>query len=491
MVTIIDILKNEGPMLSGKLSERISKTDNIKYEAAKKRLSRATQPVEKLRLGFDKNQSFVFLEEQREEEVFWKRLINSLKNNSKAFYSAINSLMFHYGYLQESQIASYTFSPIKKLKGHKTFETILSSLKKCGLVSNFDDETLQLSYKGFDQRNLKRYKAVKIAKKQVMKNFTDWAGRINLTSWKKSCTIDKIPEFFKFQWSFTSPCYLKGLTAFRKDNKIVPGFIIADILIGRKVSLEDADYLIKKIEILEQQKNARPYIPILLCENLHPAALKALKGKGIMVGFIRELFGSEYAETLTILMETITNANDIINSDPEKFFVLQSRLSKLEGWFGNLKGDMFEFFVAYYYTYYTWQLKTLEIGKIIKDRNSMKSKEIDVFINSQNEIKIIECKGHNSPLSVDYVKDEWLDDKIPTIRNWILNQDDYKKKNLVFEIWATSGFDDEAQKILEIESNKVKPTKYKIEFFNGNMIRKMIRNTKNKKLIDIIDRYYK
>ncbi len=57
-------------MLSGKLSERISKTDNVKYEAAKKRISRAIKPVEKLRLGFDKNQSFVFLEEHRKKKCF-------------------------------------------------------------------------------------------------------------------------------------------------------------------------------------------------------------------------------------------------------------------------------------------------------------------------------------------------------------------------------------------------------------------------------------
>lgn len=396
--------------------------------------------------------------------------------------------MFHDGYMQESQIASYTFSPIKRLKGHRTFETILCSLKECGLVSNFDDETLQLSHKGFDRHNFKRYKAVRIAKKQVMKNFTDWAEKINLTSWGKIPTLDEIPEFFKFQWSFTSPSYLKGLTAFNKDNKVVPGFIIADILIGRKVSLEDVDYLIKKIEILERQKNARPYIPVLLCENLQLEALKELKGKGILVGSIRELFGSKYAKTLTLLMDTITNANNIIKSDPEKIFELQEKLDEKEGLFRNLKGDMFEFFVAYYYTL---QEKTPEIGKIIKDRNSMKSKEIDVFINSPNEIKIIECKGHKSPLSYDYVKNTWLCNKIPTIREWILKQDDYRKKNLVFEIWATSGFDDEANKILEIESNKVKPTKYKIEFFDGNMIRQKVRNTKDKKLKDTIDRYYK
>jgi hypothetical protein len=187
-------------------------------------------------------------------------------------------------------------------------------------------------------------------------------------------------------------------------------------------------------------------------------------------------------------MNTITNFNEIIKDDPDKFIELQSRLSKLEGMFRNLKGDMFEFVVAYYYSLHG---KTPVVGKIINDMYSMKSKEIDVYIDSPNEIKIIECKGHKSPISYDYIKREWLGDKIPTIRKWVLNRDDLKTKKLVFEIWSTSGFDDESKKLLEIESKKVKPTKYKIEFFDWNKIREKARDTNDKKFKQTIEKYYK
>jgi hypothetical protein len=128
-------------------------------------------------------------------------------------------------------------------------------------------------------------------------------------------------------------------------------------------------------------------------------------------------------------------------------------LSKLEGKAANLRGDVFELAVGYYYSQHA---QYIEINKNILEYGSGKKKEIDVFVKFSNkELRIVECKGYKYPLDDVFVS-KWLSNNVPIIRKWILDQDEYINKSITFELWATGSFTDVAREMLEKASKQTK-----------------------------------
>ncbi|MCK4818654.1 hypothetical protein KA005_22980, partial [bacterium] len=118
------ILKKHGPMLSGRLGEKLADKKDIKLEAARQRLCRTRPPIQKINLGYKNNQSFVYLQEHFNSDRYWNAMKLSLKNSSKAYYALLNSFFFHSGFAKKSQLAAYGFSPVKKLKRHLLYSSI-------------------------------------------------------------------------------------------------------------------------------------------------------------------------------------------------------------------------------------------------------------------------------------------------------------------------------------------------------------------------------
>ncbi|MDA8214041.1 MAG: hypothetical protein M0Z64_02045 [Nitrospiraceae bacterium] len=477
------ILQSKGPMLSGALSKQLMKSP-ISASNDRQMISRASSPIEKLQLGFENNQCFVYLAEHKGSGIYWKALVDCMERHAKAYYAFINAVKYHNGFIKHDQLPAYTASPILDLKGHMNALNIIRDLLSCEILYEQDDGVLHLNNRIIDVNNFARFKAIEIAKKQVINNFNNWAKNVNLVSYNAGKTLGDRPEFGKFQWGFSAPSYVNGIGILR-GRMMMPGFVIADILIGREIELPYVDFFLKKIEILRRQKNLSPFIPILICDSIENKTFKVLKEKNIFIGFIKELFGSEYLKALELLIDTITNATKIITSNPDKFIELMEKMSLLEGAYGNLKGDMFEFAVGYYYAL---KNKPIVIGKIVKSRSSNKNREIDVFVNSHNRLKIVECKGHNSQLSYDAMR-EWIYEIVPDIRGWILSQDEHRQKELTFEIWSISGFDKKALQLIEKASQNTK--KYRIKFYDRSAIMLKAKANKNKKFLEIIEKYFR
>ena len=77
------LLKQYGPMLSGDLAKKYEKKYNASNEAARKAISRARSPIQKIKyFPFEKNQIFCYLEEQYNTSSYKKMLYSSLKKHS-------------------------------------------------------------------------------------------------------------------------------------------------------------------------------------------------------------------------------------------------------------------------------------------------------------------------------------------------------------------------------------------------------------------------
>lgn len=480
MTSIEIILRNNGPLLSGELADLLEKESGASKEAIRKRISRARLPISRIRGFFADNQSFFYLQEQYNKEIFYHGLLEAFKKGAKRFYAVIKAIEYHYGYLKMEHLPCYTFSPTQNLVGHKRISKIIEELIGLNIVS-FEEDSYRLHPFIIEKINpsYKEYKAIETAKNFILTQFLSWTRSIGLTSYNTGLFYS---EFAKFQWGFTSPSYVTSLT-FSAGGKIVPAFILADVLIGREAEEEYVNFFIEKIKILNSQKNLSKFIPFLIVDSVSPQALTLLKKNGVVIGFVNKLFGYEYSDLLKALINTITNAGAILKKNPEVYLDLIAKLNKLvDGKTNNLRGDLFELAVGFYHSRLC---RSLDIGKQINFEGSRK--EMDVFAVYTDEIKVAECKGYKNKVTKDEVE-VWLSEKLFVLRKWIIDQPAYDNKNITFEFWSTGGFDDDAIEKLEYAKKTVK--KYRIEYCDQSQIIEKAKEVKSKRFNDILKQYY-
>jgi hypothetical protein len=479
VTSIENYLKDNGPTLSSVLISEL-KSENLSDEAIRKRISRLKPPITKMSGFFQDNQSLFYLQEQYLKPEFFEGLLNSIKTDAKHYNSILETIKFHHGYLEKNQIASFVSSPVKNLIGHKNVASIIEGLISLELIKLEGDYYKLTVYSDGDVNdNFRYHKGVELAKETILSQFYSWARNIGLVSYDSGSFHT---EFSKFQWGFVAPSYVTGILKSESNKKTIPAFVVADVLIGNAVRIKDVEFFIKKVEITKILKISN-FLPFLIVSGVSEDALKLLKSKGIIVAFIDRMFGSEYEELLKSLITTVTNAGAILKNNPEVYINLIFQLNKLvDGKTNNLRGDLFELAVGYYHSN---KCQSLDVGKkVIFDGQSA---EIDVFAIYHNEIRIAECKGVKYKIGQDYT-DRWLGNRLPLFYNWIKNIPEYRDRNIVFEFWATSGFEDDALLLLNERAAKTK--KYQIEFYGQEQITAKVEESKSQKLIEIIREYF-
>lgn len=479
MTYLEKLIKEEGPILSSELIESlINKEKGLTRDAARKRLSRIKSDIVRVKGLFADGQFLFHEKEIFNSEEYYTGLYNALKKAGKQYFTILQSLDFHYGQLKLEHLPSYSISPVLDLKGHVTFNSVLEKLISLRLITIKDDFIL-LSNIPDSNFNSKKAKGLDVAKNFILIQFNDWTRKIGLVSYNSSKFYS---EFGKYQFNFVSPSYVGTLPKNNKTN-LIPGFVVADILIGNTVNENQIDFFLNKIKAIKYQKNSSNFIPFLIVESIDTKSLNKLKSQGVVIGFVNELFGENYKELLNSLINLVTNAGAILKKNPEAYLDLISKLNKLvDGKTNNLRGDLFELAVGYYQGRIC---KSIDIGKIINYEGLQR--EIDVFGFTESEIFISECKGYNHKVSKEEVE-IWLSEKTTIIRKWVLDNYMLSDKKLTFEFWSTGGFTDEAIEFLTKKKEKTK--KYKIDFFDLNDMLTKSRELKSKKFTEILREYY-
>ena len=473
---IENLLKKQGPKLSNDLINFLTSNYAISENTARKRLSRLKPPVTKVRGLFSRNQAFYHLQHQYKKPEFYDALITAFKSSGGQYYTIIQAIEFHYGYIKKEQIAAYSSSPVDNLKGHKKIDNIVNKLIELEVLYK-EGDYYKLNQIVSINENFNQFKAVETAKNFVLIQFHDWTRNIGLTSYNTGTFYS---QFGKFSWGFVSPSYVTTLTRFNNSN-ITPGFVIADILIGNKIELSAIQFFIQKIDTVKTLKGLSNFLPFLIVDEIELETLKYLKGKGVILGFVDQLFGTEYKELLKSLINTVTNAGAILKRNPDAYLNLIEKLDKLVGGkTNNLRGDLFELAVGYYHSNFC---QSLDIGKLINYKGQIK--EIDVFAIYADKLVIAECKGYKNKIDKPQLED-WTNNKIPIIRKWLLEQSFYLNKKLVFEFWSSGGFTDDAKKFIKNINTK----KYELLFIDEKGLIERSKNIPSKKFKDILRKYY-
>ena len=77
------ILKQDGPSRSSRIAKILQDEFAIDAATARKRLSRVKQPIRRFPLRLlPKNESFLYLQDQRRTELFWTNLMRDLRETN-------------------------------------------------------------------------------------------------------------------------------------------------------------------------------------------------------------------------------------------------------------------------------------------------------------------------------------------------------------------------------------------------------------------------
>ena len=470
-MTTEDYIKQKGPLLSSQLIKYYEDGSTGK-DAIRKRLERLPKSIGRIRGFFKDNQTFFYYKEQQFTERYFYALIESLKTSAKQHYCIINSLQYHKGYIKKDELASYSFSPIENLKSHKNFSNVVRDLSRIGLI--IEEEDYYTLSPNISSSNKSGYKAIEIVKKNILSHFYDLNRNIGFISYNGG---NFNSEFSKFQFSFTAPSYICGLSK--------PSFVLADIMIGGSNDEENINFFLTKINTIKKTHKKSNFIPYLITDSLSNEAFSKLKENGIVIGLIDKLFGREYKELMESLIDVITNISVILKKEPNKFIEIIKKFDKLiDGKTNNLRGDLFEFIVGYYHSNLC---QRIDIGKIYKDDG--KKKEVDVYASYQDKIILCECKAYKTPISLDIIE-KW-NEKIAFIYKVIEKNRSFtsdKNRDIIFEFWSISGFSEEATQYLQEKKNNLK--KYKIEFYKRDEILKKAKDSNANKITDIMNEYF-
>lgn len=475
MTSVEKILKKNGPVISSELARKLAEKEGIKVNTASQQIARSKAV---LRIGsfFRSNQSLVYLKEHVENGDVFPKLLEAMFSHGLKYWYAINALKVHDGMISQIFFESYTNYPIKPLKSHFPFSKVMQMfVTENILVYNDDEFILSPKFHNLPIGGLFS-KSITNIKLYILENFHTLLKNTGIISYN---TGDILAEYGKYRWGFKGVCPVVGL---KNDGKF--GFVLADILIGKPIYKEDVLFFVAKIKQVLSFKRAPRLMPFLIVDDLDKEALNYLKENGIVVGFIKDLFGSKYAENLKELIAIFNNAGASLKDNPNKYLELIEELRKYNhGLLNNIRGTLFEYVVAHIHLGYG--CRNLELGWEIIDSNGRH--EMDVMAIYNDYVVISECKGTKAPTDVEKV-DRWISKKIPAFRSWFAKQEVYKRKTLKFEYWSTGGFTIDAKTRLDEFVGSYR--KNDVSYYDQVEIRKAAKKMNNKKLKEAVDNFF-
>jgi hypothetical protein len=472
------LLEKHGPMLSGRLAKIYESKYGVSNIVARKSISRAQKPVTRLNcLFFDKGQLFYYLESQYMGKKYCDRLFEALLDNN-TYKTFLKALLNQSGGISKKLLAAYTSSPVKNVKGHKLYSNVLVELRKINVIDELDDNYWKINDR-FYELNYARMKAIEYSKQIILNDFCKWVGKINFGAYGSGKIMNENPDVANFQWGCTIPSYTQPLYDEKQQS---PGFIIADIITGKKADLDDVQFFLQKLKIIKKFKNLGNLLPVLFVDSIYEDAFKELKDQKVIIGIIENFFDKKYADLVSDLVNVYTNATAILLNNPAQINDMFHRINQLEGRFNNARGSLFEFIVGYFYQ--KLGCNYLEINKLIYS-STRAFKEVDVMADRDGTIIVVECKANKTKLNSDYVE-KWLNENIPFIRDNL--NDIYSGKHYEFQLWSISGFDDSALKMLEYACSSVK--KYSIRYFNREDMIKMAEDYNITEFIKVMNEHF-
>jgi hypothetical protein len=477
---ITQFLKTHGPTLSSRIVEWLVK-HGLTRETARQRVSRAGGPVKRLvGIQFPNRERFLFLQDDFGKPEFRDNLADALQQSRTSYGRALVALESRGGAVPEHFFPIISGLPVENAKGQVLASLVLDRLLKVGVLVRTPTVDGDVISRWDSDPSGKRRRATLTVEDVTLAVMKKWMGKINWTSpdATKIRSRRAVPKFGQFRWDLVGPSYLNSIVHF-KNQKPVNGFVVADILLDKKITTADLEAFFAKWAVLTNQKRTARFQPVFIGDAFESDALQQLRGKGAIVARPETVFGPEVARHLRELIGTIENAAAAVTNNPEAVFQLLSQLSKIEGAASNLRGVVLELIIGRLF-----QLRgyNIDIRQQVRSESGGQA-EIDVKAVNRQEVICIECKGKSPGVLVGKTEiEDWLETSVPRIKSWMKSIPSLPEPKR-FEFYSSTDYTPEAKQLVASteESHKKQP----IKFYAAPRIISDLREQKEGALIEI------
>ena len=475
-----------GPCRSSKLAEYLQKENEISSSAARKRISRSTL-AKKFPIPLLPNrENFVYLKDQYRSENFLLKFHTALRETNSVYGMAIDGLTNRGGVVKVSEFSVISGAPIA-LKKQVTTDIVAKNLNKAGIINTVIENGIKYYClkKPFESEGISKYQSLLLVERILLNGIKEWARNLGLASYHKVQIRGdkKARKVGQFNWDLTGPSYLLPLKVPLSQN---PGFLVVDVFARGILSKNSIKYFVRKVQLLQASIKNIKFLPILVGDGFDSSALDYGKRVGVIIASTRNLFGSQVAKGISMLVETLNNTAATAIGNPQKLISILNSLSQMEGAIGNLRGTFFELISI---CLAKVGAESVDHSVKITDPETSRQAEIDVFrVIHKSEIMCIECKGKGPGgiVAIEEV-DNWLK-RLPMFRNYINAQDRFTGAKVSFELWSTGTFSDESIKKLKRE--KKKRIKNPIDWKDGNAILALAKNMREQGIVQALNNHF-
>lgn len=489
MTSITSALAKEGPARTSRLVATLTESLKISPGAARQRLSRAREPVERISGLLPKREAFLYLKRQRNTQRYWSHLLRDLRETGSVYACAIDGLRARGGIVPTDEFAVVSGAPID-LKKQVPSTTVMSKLISLGVMN---DEELGglgrccVANAGAVTPRLDatHIKARRLTESIILDGLRQWAWRNGIGS-RDTITIrgEGAPcRVGRFKWDLTGPCYLLPL---RRGNR-QHGFVVADVFTENQLNVHHIRYFIRKVQVYQKTGNSGALFPIIMADSFTSEALTEGHKAGLMLATHESLFGRHAASAITSLMDTLRKVAANVHVDGQVLYNLLDQLSGIEGRAGNMRGVMFELLAAHLAA--RKYGGSVRLGVLHTHRRLGKKAEIDVLCaGNGNTVYTIECKGKKPGGTVSLKElDRWLR-KLPIITDYVANHPDLRECDQAHAFWTTGSF--EPDTLARLEYEKQHRTKRPIEWKDGEAVRAIALQLKIKPIDDALREHF-
>lgn len=405
------LLEKIGPCLSSKLSVAICETEQITPSAARKRIERAKSTKEIFSIPgirFRHNEQFVFLESHAHTEKLQRALFSALMECNSIYRLPLLGVAARGGVVSNELYPTYSGLPLSARKGRQNCYAALDHLKNAELlIQNNEIGRIYLSAQYAPNRvsEARRHSRV-IAENLLLIALRDWFQLQGLFSKEKFSIreYDKCPQFGYYQWDLVGPSYTVPI-ATHPHGELLPGFIVADAILGRQLSLADVSYFISKVNSIRANPNNRPCLAILFAEWFDKDALHEGRKNGLLFTTPKNFFGRLFGELLDDLIQAFEQKDTFLEAEPDYLLKIISNIcaiSHLQEAANSANQQLFTLLVGHCFS-------TLHGGRPVYDVMLNQSLSIDVCVETERSLVACEAKwqAEQTPLEIDSIQ-KWL-----------------------------------------------------------------------------------
>lgn len=488
MTVIGSALVELGPCSTQKLAQYLIEQYSLSPEAARKRIQRARQAKELLTANFNlsHNQQFVYLKGQQGTKLLRTNLLKTIKSTNSALRLPLSGLAARGGLLPAELFATFSGLPISGRE--PTAQTALDVLLECGMVVRQPDTgCLQLDPLFLNLPLEQAKMNGRLSSEQiVLAVFSDWLKLQGLIS-KHFDLRGGSTQFGFHHWDLKAPCskYPFALGYGEKKNL---GYIVADVILGRQLTLLDVDYFFHKCEVIRRNRKMPYFFAWLIADRFEYDVIEKAQVHGVVCTTPRNLFGKQLASLALLLGELMEGKDFAVKKTEDIIYKIGEMLDQfdyLESTNGNLRGALFETMVGHWLSrQYTG---TIRYGRLLKAKNGIAYDSEVLLDNPGTFLKAYECKNQRFVTLADV--QHWFSNGVNGIRNHYVNDIKDRYPSEEYGIWTTGVFESDA--LAYLEKLKAECKKYNVTWCAGDETRDRIIGLNDPRMTRTYDSFLK